>query len=111
MVDRVEDRRRQCSGTPPAATVVTGRTGGPGGPVPGTAPAGWERRPATTSDIHYDVAEGMAKLTIARPEVRNAFRPQTLFELADAFNRARDDPSVGRDHPHRRGAGRLLLGR
>ncbi|MGO9028520.1 MAG: 1,4-dihydroxy-2-naphthoyl-CoA synthase [Acidimicrobiales bacterium] len=37
----------------------------------------------------------MAKLTIARPEVRNAFRPQTLFELADAFSIARDDPSVG----------------
>ena len=37
----------------------------------------------------------MAKLTIDRPEVRNAFRPQTLFELADAFNVARDDPSVG----------------
>jgi naphthoate synthase len=41
------------------------------------------------------VADGIAKLTIARPEVRNAFRPQTLFELADAFNLARDDPSVG----------------
>ncbi|MBA2312448.1 MAG: enoyl-CoA hydratase/isomerase family protein, partial [Actinobacteria bacterium] len=37
----------------------------------------------------------MAKVTIARPEVRNAFRPQTLFELADAFERARDDPSIG----------------
>ena len=37
----------------------------------------------------------MAKLTICRPEVRNAFRPQTLFELGDAFNVARDDPTVG----------------
>ena len=37
----------------------------------------------------------VAKLTINRPEVRNAFRPQTLFELSDAFNVARDDPSVG----------------
>ena len=54
----------------------------------------WERR-GDYRDIHYDVADGMAKLTIARPEVRNAFRPQTLFELADAFNVARDDPSVG----------------
>ena len=46
-------------------------------------------------DIRYETAEGMAKITICRPEVRNAFRPQTLFELQDAFNRARDDDSVG----------------
>lgn len=47
------------------------------------------------SDIIYEVAEGMAKITINRPEVRNAFRPQTLFELQDAFSLARDDDSVG----------------
>ena len=47
------------------------------------------------SDIKYQVAEGMAKITINRPEVRNAFRPQTLFELADAFNLARDDDQIG----------------
>jgi naphthoate synthase len=46
-------------------------------------------------DIRFEVAEGIARLTICRPEVRNAFRPQTLFELADAFNVARDDPRVG----------------
>ena len=46
-------------------------------------------------DISYETAEGIAKITICRPEVRNAFRPQTLFELADAFNRARDDIEVG----------------
>jgi naphthoate synthase len=46
-------------------------------------------------DIRYETAEGIAKITICRPEVRNAFRPQTLFELSDAFNIARDDPSVG----------------
>ncbi len=46
-------------------------------------------------DIVYETSAGMAKVTIARPEVRNAFRPQTLFELADAFERARDDPSIG----------------
>ncbi len=46
-------------------------------------------------DIRYEKAEGMAKLTICRPEVRNAFRPQTLFELAAAFDDARDDPAVG----------------
>ena len=47
------------------------------------------------SDIRYEVAEGIAKLTICRPEVRNAFRPRTLFELQDAFERARSDPAVG----------------
>jgi naphthoate synthase len=46
-------------------------------------------------DIRYEVADGIAKLTIDRPEVRNAFRPQTLFELQDAFTVARDDPEVG----------------
>ncbi|MDP8976669.1 MAG: 1,4-dihydroxy-2-naphthoyl-CoA synthase [Actinomycetota bacterium] len=47
------------------------------------------------ADVRYQTAEGMAKITICRPEVRNAFRPQTLFELSDAFHRAQDDPSVG----------------
>jgi naphthoate synthase len=46
-------------------------------------------------DIRYQVADGIAKITICRPEVRNAFRPQTLFELRDAFDLARDDPDVG----------------
>ena len=46
-------------------------------------------------DIRYETAEGIAKITICRPEVRNAFRPQTLFELAQAFNVARDDDTVG----------------
>jgi naphthoate synthase len=50
-------------------------------------------------DIRYDVSTGddagIAKITINRPHKRNAFRPQTLFELADAFNRARDDDSIG----------------
>jgi naphthoate synthase len=59
---------------------------------------GWTAS-GTYTDIRYETgrgeAEGIAKLTIARPEVRNAFRPQTLFELSDAFERARDDPSVG----------------
>lgn len=46
-------------------------------------------------DIRYETAEGIARITICRPEVRNAFRPQTLFELSDAFALARDDPEVG----------------
>jgi naphthoate synthase len=47
------------------------------------------------SDIRYETAEGIAKITINRPEVRNAFRPTTLFELSHAFNVARDDPGIG----------------
>ena len=46
-------------------------------------------------DIVYESFEGIAKITINRPEVRNAFRPKTLFELSDAFNLARDDPTIG----------------
>ena len=46
-------------------------------------------------DIRYETTEGIAKITIARPEVRNAFRPQTLFELSHAFALTRDDPAVG----------------
>ena len=50
-------------------------------------------------DIRYERSTGadagIAKITINRPEKRNAFRPQTLFELQDALNRARDDDSVG----------------
>ena len=46
-------------------------------------------------DIRYQVSEGMAKITINRPEVRNAFRPQTLKELAKAFDLARDNDQVG----------------
>ena len=47
------------------------------------------------TDIRYETAEGIAKITIDRPEVRNAFRPQTLFELSNAFDRARDDTEIG----------------
>ena len=47
-------------------------------------------------DIRFEKSgDGIAKITIARPEVRNAFRPRTLFELIDAFSRAREDASVG----------------
>jgi naphthoate synthase len=46
-------------------------------------------------DIVYEKWNGIAKVTINRPEVRNAFRPQTLFELSSAFDDAREDPSVG----------------
>src|SRR2546423_10717265 len=48
------------------------------------------------SDIRYETSgDGIAKITIDRPEVRNAFRPQTLIEISDALTRARDDLDVG----------------
>jgi naphthoate synthase len=50
---------------------------------------------AKYTDIRYETAEGIARITICRPEVRNAFRPETLFELTEAFGKARDDPDVG----------------
>ena len=50
-------------------------------------------------DIRYELATGedagIAKITINRPEVRNAFRPETVVELSDAFTRAREDLDVG----------------
>ncbi|MEU0493260.1 1,4-dihydroxy-2-naphthoyl-CoA synthase [Nocardiopsis sp. NPDC006139] len=54
----------------------------------------WQRS-GEYSDIIYETAEGIAKITINRPERHNAFRPQTLFELQQAFNIARDDSEVG----------------
>jgi naphthoate synthase len=58
--------------------------------------AAWRTPPAASyGDIRYETAEGIAKITIDRPEVRNAFRPTTLNELSDAFRRAQDDPELG----------------
>jgi naphthoate synthase len=54
----------------------------------------WQRS-GEYDDVIYETSDGIAKITINRPEVRNAFRPQTLFELSDAFEAARDDPDVG----------------
>lgn len=51
---------------------------------------------ADFTDIRYEKSrEGIAKITINRPEVRNAFRPQTVNELIQCFNDVREDPSVG----------------
>jgi naphthoate synthase len=55
---------------------------------------GWVRK-SEYEDVRYDTLDGIAKVTINRPEVRNAFRPTTLFELSHAFNVARDDPEIG----------------
>ena len=57
-------------------------------------PVAWQKVGEYT-DILYEHAEGIAKITINRPEVRNAFRPETVFELIDAFALARDDAGVG----------------
>src|SRR5215218_6479552 len=46
-------------------------------------------------DIRYETADGIAKITIDRPDVRNAFRPQTVVELSAALERAREDVDVG----------------
>jgi naphthoate synthase len=75
-----------------------GPASGVGGRTPGTASSETAWRPAGEyDDIRYDVlgTEGIAKITICRPEVRNAFRPKTLFELSHAFNEARDDSDIG----------------
>ncbi len=53
------------------------------------------KRTQEWSDVLYDVGDEIAKVTINRPELRNAFRPQTVAQLIEAFTLARDDPSVG----------------
>lgn len=58
-------------------------------------PVTWTNAGEQYHDIKYELHEGIAKITINRPEVRNAFRPQTLFELSDAFTQAQNDTSVG----------------
>ena len=60
--------------------------------VPG---AEWAAGPDDFEDIRYETNEGIAKITITRPEVRNAFRPQTVIELSRAFELAREDPDIG----------------
>jgi naphthoate synthase len=56
--------------------------------------ADWQRA-ADYEDIRYELAEGIAKITIDRPEVRNAFRPETLIEISDALRQAQEDTSIG----------------
>jgi naphthoate synthase len=47
------------------------------------------------TDVRYETAEGIAKITIDRPEVHNAFRPETIVDLSAAFEQAREDTDVG----------------
>ena len=49
----------------------------------------------TYSDILYHKADGIAKITINRPEKRNAFRPETVAQMLEAFSDAREDQSIG----------------
>ena len=58
-------------------------------------PAAEWQRAGEYEDIRFELAEGYAKITIDRPEVRNAFRPETLIEVSDALDRAREDSTVG----------------
>jgi naphthoate synthase len=46
-------------------------------------------------DIRYETLDGIAKITICRPEVRNSFRPLTVSEMRKALDTARDDPKIG----------------
>jgi naphthoate synthase len=57
--------------------------------------ADWRPGGGDYEDIRYELADGIAKITIDRPEVRNAFRPETLIEISDALERAREDTEVG----------------
>ncbi len=60
------------------------------------APIHWQTPEwAHFRDILYHQAEGIARITINRPEVRNAFRPETVEELIEAFHRAHHDPEIG----------------
>lgn len=56
----------------------------------------WQNAAETEySDIRYEHMDGIAKITINRPQVRNAFRPETVNELIDAFHRAHHNPEIG----------------
>ncbi|KPK45133.1 MAG: dihydroxynaphthoic acid synthetase [Phycisphaerae bacterium SG8_4] len=49
----------------------------------------------TFTDIRYEIFEGIAKITINRPEVRNAFRPETIREMSEAMRMAEQDNNIG----------------
>ena len=59
-----------------------------------SAKPAWKRS-GTYEDILYETSDGIAKVTINRPEVRNAFRPATVVEMSKAFEVAREDPEIG----------------
>jgi len=55
----------------------------------------WKDSNRNYEDIKYETYDGIAKITINRPEVRNAFRPKTIMELIHAFTMAREDSKIG----------------
>jgi naphthoate synthase len=57
--------------------------------------AEWRPGGGEYEDIRYELTDGIAKITIDRPKVRNAFRPETLIEISHALESAREDTSVG----------------
>ncbi|MBV9818591.1 MAG: 1,4-dihydroxy-2-naphthoyl-CoA synthase [Solirubrobacterales bacterium] len=63
------------------------------------SPTTWRPTDGEYEDIRYELSDGddagIAKITIDRPEVRNAFRPETIIEISQALERAREDPAVG----------------
>ncbi len=77
--DNVQQMPERHKAAPPEATLY--------------APIEWQSA-AEYEDIRYEIGDGIAKITINRPERRNAFRPPTLAELRDAFSRARDETEV-----------------
>ena len=62
--------------------------------MPATMTIPWKKA-KTYQDILYEKADGIAKVTINRPDVRNAFRPLTVREMIEAFDDAREDPEIG----------------
>ena len=62
--------------------------------MPVATTVAWKKA-KTYQDILYEKADGIAKVTINRPDVRNAFRPVTVREMIEAFDDAREDPEVG----------------
>jgi len=85
-----------------APTLPTSNPESPMSTHPTSEPAPPAIRPAlawravrTWSDVQLHKAEGVAKVTICRPEVHNAFRPETVAQLLEAFRDAAEDPAVG----------------
>jgi naphthoate synthase len=59
------------------------------------APIAWKKSALNFTDILYHKADGIAKITINRPHIRNAFRPKTVDEMMQALQDARYDGDIG----------------